>query len=161
MGKSSRTRRTIIRQTNMKKLSELAKNFNTDKGIGSHEYTEVYDTYLSSFRDEKLKFLEVGVFKGESLKLWEEYFQNADIIGLDINPDCKQYEGGRRKVYIGSQDDGVLLWKISTENSPLSIIIDDGSHYWEHQIKTFNELFPILKSGRVILHRRFTYILYE
>ncbi len=133
----------------MKLLSEIAKKLDTDKGIGSHEYTEVYDSYLLPLKDEKLNFFEIGIFKGESLKLWEEYFQHSNIIGLDINPECKKYEGDRKKVYIGSQDDEVLLWKISVENSPLSIIIDDGSHYWEHQIKTFKTLFPLLNPGGI------------
>jgi hypothetical protein len=131
----------------MKKLSELAKNFKTDKGIGLHEYTEVYDVYLDPIKDEKMNFLEIGVFEGESLKLWEEYLKNSNILGLDINSDCAKYAGGRKKVYIGSQIDEVLLWKIEKENHPLSVIIDDGSHNWDHQIKTFKAAFPLLKAG--------------
>lgn len=131
----------------MKALSELAKKFNTDKGVGFHDYTEVYDDYFDKLKDQPLNFLEIGVFKGESLKLWEAYFKNANVIGLDINPDCKQYAGGRRKVYIGSQTDDVVLYTIAKENTSLSIIIDDGSHNWSHQIKTFNSAFPLLKPG--------------
>ncbi len=131
----------------MKPLSELAKQFKTDKGVGFHDYTEVYDIYFDSLKDEKLNFLEIGIFEGESLKLWESYFKNSTIIGLDINPKCSKYEGGRKKIYIGSQTDEVLLWKIQKENNPLSIIIEDGSHRWEHQIKTFNASFPLLKPG--------------
>jgi predicted O-methyltransferase YrrM len=131
----------------MKNLSELAKQFKTDKGVGFHDYTEVYDTYLNSLKNEKLNFLEIGVFTGESLKMWEAYFKNGTIIGLDINPDCAKYAGDRRKVYIGSQVDDFILYKIQKENAPLSVIIDDGSHQWQHQIKTFNAAFPLLKPG--------------
>ena len=131
----------------MKKLSELAKNFKTDKGMGLHEYTEVYDIYLDPIKDEKMNFLEIGVFQGESLKLWEAYLKNSTIIGLDIETDCAKYAGDRRKVYIGSQTDEMILWKIQKENNPLSVIMDDGSHNWDHQIKTFRAAFPLLKEG--------------
>lgn len=131
----------------MKNLSVLAKNFQTDKGVGFHDYTEVYDDYFDKIKDQPMNFLEIGVFQGESLKMWEAYFKNATVIGLDINPDCAQYAGERRKVYIGSQTDDFILYKISKENAPLSVIIDDGSHNWDHQIKTFNSAFPLLKPG--------------
>jgi hypothetical protein len=131
----------------MKKLSELAKNFKTDKGLGFHDYTEVYDTYFDSIKDNKMNILEIGVFEGQSLKMWEAYFQNSQIIGLDINPDCAKYAGDRKKVYIGSQVDEIILHQISHDWKPLDIIIDDGSHKWEHQIKTFRAAFPLLKSG--------------
>ncbi len=131
----------------MKQLSELAKNFKTDKGIGLHEYTEVYDDYFDKIKNDKMNFLEIGVFTGESLKMWEAYLPNSTIIGLDINPDCAQYVGGRRKVYIGSQTDEVLLYTTCKENAPISVIIDDGSHNWDHQIITFRAAFPLLKPG--------------
>ena len=131
----------------MKQLSELAKNFKTDKGIDLHGYTDVYDINFYPIKDEKMNFFEIGIFEGESLKLWEAYFKNANIIGLDINPDCAKYAGDRKKVYIGSQTDDTILWKIYNENKPLSVIIDDGSHQWDHQIKTFQAAFPWLKRG--------------
>ena len=131
----------------MKQLSELAKNFTTDKAVGLHDYTEVYDSYFDPIKDDKINFLEIGIANGGSLNLWEAYFKNANIIGLDINPECIKHEGGRKKVYIGSQTDEVMLWKIYNENKPLSVIIDDGSHRWDHQIKTFVAVFPWLKSG--------------
>lgn len=131
----------------MKYLSELAKNFNTDKAIGLHGFTEIYDDYFDKIKDDLMNILEIGIFEGESLKLWETYFKNSNIIGLDINTECTKYGGGRKKVYIGSQTDEVLLFQIQKENNPLSIIIDDGSHQWDHQIKTFRAAFPLLKSG--------------
>ena len=131
----------------MKNLSELAKNFKTDKGVGGHDYTEIYDIYFDPIKDDKITFFEIGIFKGESLKMWEAYFKNATIIGLDINPDCAQYAGDRRKVYIGSQTDEYLLWKIEKENHPISVIIDDGTHKRDHQANTFNADFPLLKPG--------------
>lgn len=131
----------------MKQLSELAKNFKTDKAVGLHDYTEIYDTYFDAIKEYPMNVLEIGVFEGESLKMWEAYFKNSTVIGLDINPDCAKYAGDRRKVYIGSQIDEILLWTIAKENKAPDIIIDDGSHIWEHQIKTFRCAFPLLKAG--------------
>ena len=48
-----------------------------------------------------LEVLEIGVFQGESLKAMREVFQNAEfILGIDINPDCKQYENKDNKINI-------------------------------------------------------------
>ncbi len=139
--------RFIIPIKKIKELSKLAKNFKTDKGIGLHEYTEIYDDYFSSLKNIPMNILEIGIFEGESLKLWESYFLNSNIIGLDINEDCSKYSGGRKTIYIGSQTDESILNQITKNHSPLSIIIDDGSHNWDHQIITFKIAFQLLKPG--------------
>jgi len=131
----------------MKLLTEIARNHKTDKGEEGHVYTEVYDDYLLPIRLKEMNFLEIGVFDGESMRMWKEYLPNANIIGLDINPECKKHEGEKNKVYIGSQVDEMVLWKIFNENKPISVVIDDGSHRWDHVIRTFDMVFPLLAPG--------------
>jgi hypothetical protein len=131
----------------MKLLTEIAKNHKTDKGEEGHIYTDVYDDYLLPRRNEAMNFFEIGIFDGESMRMWREYLPNANIIGLDINPESKKHDGERNKVYIGSQTDEMVLWKIFNENKPISVIIDDGSHQWNHIIQTFDLAFPLLAPG--------------
>jgi hypothetical protein len=130
----------------MKTLVELAIDIGNCEKLGQ-DYIPIYDRYLSPLRDKSINLLEIGVQLGISLRLWEEYFPKANIIGLDINPKCAKYEGGRKKVYIGSQTDQDLLEKIADENNPLTVIIDDGSHVWKHQIDTFLVAFQLLAPG--------------
>jgi hypothetical protein len=77
--------------------------------------------------------------------MWEEFFPNAIIFGLDIDPQCKQFEGCRRRVFIGGQSDEAFLDKVVKEaGGSFDIVIDDGSHRVDHQLQTFNFLFPRL-----------------
>lgn len=134
----------------MKTLEEIAKKHGTDKSSLVHNYCVKYEKYLPFKRDEKLKILEIGVLNGQSLKMWSEYFYNSQIIGIDINPDCKKYEDGNKvKVEIGSQVDGEFLSTISKKYGPFDMVLDDGSHFNEHVIFSFEHLWNTLKSGGV------------
>lgn len=129
-------------------LDSLAIKYNTDKSSENHNYTKTYDKYFCNIKDEFKNVLEIGVLNGSSLKMWEEYFSNAIIYGIDMNPDCKQYESGRRKVIISKQDDEKLIKEnIKDKNLIFDTIIDDGSHVSAHQISSFHLLFDSLKSG--------------
>lgn len=68
-------------------------------------YFNIYERYFNSFRSKNPRFLEIGVQYGGSLKMWSEYFENAKIFGIDINPDCKKLEDGNINIQIGSQND--------------------------------------------------------
>jgi len=50
---------------------------------------KLYPQYLSPRRDEALTLLEIGIKKGNSLTMFEEFFPNATIVGLD-RLDCKK-----------------------------------------------------------------------
>lgn len=104
--------------------------------------------YWMHFRDIRLdvkSVLEIGVQTDRSIRMWEEFFPNAMIYGIDIDPKCKEFEGGRRKILIGDQSDSDFLHNVLSQVSePFDIIIDDGSHCVTHQLKSFDFLFPHL-----------------
>jgi hypothetical protein len=57
-------------------------------------YLDVYDRHLSRFRNSSFKMLEIGVFKGGSMRLWRDYFgSDAVLFGVDIDPECKHLDG--------------------------------------------------------------------
>lgn len=127
-------------------LDELAKKHGTDKSSLRHDYCVAYEEHLEKFRLLPVKLLEIGILDGNSLRLWKEYFPNGEIYGIDINPKCKQYEEERVRVAIGDQTDEQFLASI-TDSNEFDIIIDDGSHIWDHLVISFECLFPHLKSG--------------
>lgn len=120
----------------------------TDKSSLGNNYLHYYESLFERLpiRAEAFDFVEIGVFKGKSLKLWENYFSNARIIGVDINPECRQFAGGRVIVEIGSQADTEFLDELAGRYRPF-IIIDDGSHIVEHIQRTFEKLYPSLCPG--------------
>lgn len=128
--------------------NELYQQFlgDTDKDSPKwHHYFEIYDHWFSSFRTrEDLKFLEIGVARGGSLKTWREYFHSgAMIVGLDIDPNCKAYECSEDNVFveIGDQTDTSFLKRVVEKFGPFDIILDDGGHTTAQQTISFNHLY--------------------
>ena len=95
--------------------------------------------------------LEIGVFRGGSLRMWKKFFHaDSVIVGIDIDKNCQQYEIADQQVYvrIGSQADADFLATVNKEFGPFDIILDDGSHKTYHQLASFTSLFrDALKDG--------------
>lgn len=135
----------------MNTLDSIAKSHGTDKSSEVHNYCAKYEKYLPFKRCDKIKILEIGVFNGQSLKTWSEYFYNSEVVGIDIDPNCKAYEGGRIHIEIESQTNLTFLDSVCQKYGEFDLIIDDGSHINADVIATFNHLFKKLKSGGVYI----------
>ncbi|MGB8365285.1 MAG: class I SAM-dependent methyltransferase [Rhizomicrobium sp.] len=115
-------------------------------------YFEIYERYLHGFVDKRCTYLEIGVQKGGSLQIMQEYLgSNARVIGLDVDPACAALRDEGREIYIGDQSDPAFLARLAKECGPFDIIIDDGGHVADQQIVSFLSLFPSLKEGGVYL----------
>ena len=111
-------------------------------------YLEVYDTFFSRYRGKEIVFLEIGVAHGGSLQMWRKFFgEKALLIGVDIDPNCKQFEEENTKVFIGSQEDEKFLNYLKTQIPKVDILLDDGGHTMKQQITTFNVLFDHVKEN--------------
>jgi 23S rRNA U2552 (ribose-2'-O)-methylase RlmE/FtsJ len=129
------------------KLDELGLKFATDKASSGHNYLDLYERYFSAIRDKNVKILEIGVLNGSSLAVWEAYFPNAKIIGADINPATKIFERSRVQIEILDQSNIEQLVQLGLKHGPFDVIIEDGSHFWDHQITSLKTLFPFVKNG--------------
>ena len=113
-----------------------------------HHYLPLYDRYFARFRGTPVRFLEIGVNNGGSLQMWRRYFgPDAVIYGIDINPDCAQYDGQSGMVRIGSQDDPDFLAAVVDEMGGIDAVLDDGSHRMAHVDASLRALFPRLEMG--------------
>lgn len=135
-------------------LTEIGTRYKTDKAT-THSFTEVYEKYFDSFKNEKIRLLEIGIFKGASLRMWNDYFSQGMIYGIDncgigmgTTPESiKNLEKKRLKTFIGDQSKRKDLKKFLNEcGSDFDIIIDDGLHFQEHQQISLGFLFPHVKS---------------
>jgi len=131
-------------------LDELGIQRITDKSSLDHDYLTKYERLFTPYRDMPIVLLEIGVFDGGSLRLWEDYFPRATVVGLDIRVACKQHEGGRRIVEIASQADAKMMTAISQKYRP-AIVIDDGSHQADHIIISFESIYPTLSDGGIYI----------
>jgi hypothetical protein len=125
-------------------LIELAKQFKTDKQYPTHSYIEkYYSKTFESFADRKnLTIVEIGVHKGESLELWNKYFIDANIIGIDINP--VNYVPSSKNIT-------VIQGKSSRVDTFDTVQNDDGSHRIHNQIATYNILYPRLNPNGIYI----------
>lgn len=129
-------------------LCELAKKFGTDKGgwhliAGEtcHNYCPTYHRLLGDRRETIKAVLEIGVNYGGSLRMWEEYFPNARVVGLDSNAGCL-FNEGRISCFAADQGSGESLEAaLNLAAIPqYDLIVDDGSHEPNHQIFSANAL---------------------
>lgn len=128
-------------------LDEIGLKYGTDKASVHHNYLNFYEFFMAPLRELPLKILEIGVYKGASLRTWREYFPKANIIGVDIQPSCKQFESERIHIELADQSNLEHLAQLAATHGPFDLIVEDGSHMWEHQITTLRALFPFLRNG--------------
>lgn len=115
-------------------------------------YFEVYHMFFQKFVGSDVRILEIGVCQGGSLQMWKDYLgDKATVVGIDIDARCKGYEEEGIHICIGSQADREFLLKVSEQWGPFDIVLDDGSHEMEHQILTFETLFPLLNENGVFI----------
>ena len=142
-------------------LTDLADRFGSDKGSRKHRYTELYHMLLQPHRHRALNFLEMGLLIGgpehgkskdrkthdlPSIRMWLEYFPNAQIIGLDVS-DFSWFEHERFAFHRVDMDVADEVRAAARNLPDCDIILDDASHASHHQQTAFLELFPRLASG--------------
>lgn len=149
------------------KLTDIHTQFKTDKGT-AHSYIEWYEQTFSDRRTEKLNVLEIGVLFGGSLKMWEKYFENSQIYGVE---DFSQKDGQWHYHFEPVDGDAVMadinshqritLFNFDCESPTLieghlqdlsfDIIIDDANHELTQQMKNFENYFPYLNEGGIYI----------
>jgi len=126
----------------------LARKYGSDKFSAKHTYTEWYYNEFASRRETVRKVVEIGVGEGASLRMWREFFPNAQIYGLEVD-QARVFVEERIEVIRGDQskpnDD---LQAFSQRIGPdVDLFIDDGSHWPAHQSFTMEYMMPLLGAG--------------
>ncbi|OPX67316.1 MAG: hypothetical protein A4E30_00034 [Methanomassiliicoccales archaeon PtaB.Bin215] len=123
-------------------LIDLGRKYFEDPGCKTWKMYRLYEPYLLPHRERKVRVLELGVHTGASLMVWHEFFRDATIAGLDLQPLQRDLPDGVR-FYQGGQEDLGLLTRISEEMAPegWDIIIDDASHLASPTRASFWHLF--------------------
>jgi hypothetical protein len=143
-------------------LCNIAKKYGTDK-VG-HGYTKYYHDILKSLTNKEINMLEIGIFWGASIKMWNEYFKHGNIFCIDnciptntgdhlcninIVNDINKYSS-RIHGYNCCQKSREKLQGIFLEIK-FDIIVDDGSHLQEDQQISLGCLFKNLKSKGIYI----------
>lgn len=109
-------------------------------------YLDIYDELFKPLKNKHVNILEIGIAQGGSLEMWDKYFSDCHIVGVDIRDKLqnKFKDKDNINVYIGDQS-SVDFWdKVVWDESKFDIVIDDGSHNCSDQIITFEKLFKFV-----------------
>ena len=130
---------------------EMIESIFTDKA-SPHSYIQnFYELEFSKYQNKKINFLEIGIMSGGCFLLWKEYFKKANkLVGVDctdrfLHLECKKIEG------VEFIFDNAYDSEFSKTLPTFDIIIDDGSHVFEDQIKFLELYLPKLRSGGVLI----------
>lgn len=126
-----------------KTLTEWSVEHGTDKGPSFHNYMPMYETWLAKRKIKKL--LEVGLLRGQSARMWRDYFTDADIYMMDnFSQPCPGFDFSGTTIIEGDST-RKETWTRAPDD--LDVIVDDGSHQPNDQIATFMHGFIHLKRG--------------
>jgi hypothetical protein len=127
----------------MNDLIEIGKKYPSSKNVTG--FLEIYENYFKELKEKKINILEIGVENGDSLRIWRDYFSNANICGLDIVK--KNFTINNVEILCGDQSDHKFLDFVIEKYKKFDIIIDDGCHVSNYIINTFGYLFDYLSDG--------------
>ena len=115
-------------------------------------YLPIYERYFAAFRDRRVLFLEIGTGQGGSSQMWKDYLgPTAQVVTVDVRPECKAFEDEQVAVRIGDQSDTRFLQALLNEFGPPDIVLDDGSHQMAHVNASFRYLYPRMARDAVYM----------
>jgi hypothetical protein len=137
-------------------LVDLVNNSKTDKNT-THSYLPLYQKLLFKKKDTALHVLEVGIYNGGSIKLWSDFFTNANVYGLDImniNDVCENIKNNEKiKLYTSSDayNNDFFTNNFLNKNIKFDFMLDDGPHTLE-SMKQFIKLYSqIMKEDGILI----------
>ena len=122
------------------------------KSIKHSSYFDVYEKLFHRYRNKPVVFVEIGVLNGGSLFMWRDYFgKQAQIIGIDLNPEARRWQEHGFDIFIGDQANPLFWQQIITKYPQIDLVLDDGGHTYEQQIMTTELLKAHIKDGGLIV----------
>ena len=122
----------------------------TDKNTGHSYVSHFYEEAFLPYKDNEIDLLEIGIARGDSLLLWNEYFtNNKSIIGLDNHDQISlevRNNSKIKKIFTEAYNKQVADMLPSFD-----IIIDDGPHNLTSQCISIEIYLPKVKPGGIFV----------
>jgi hypothetical protein len=158
-------------------LSEYSEKFGSDKGATSkdsisplpwsyHNYTDFYALLFDHCRYNINNVFELGIgtnyedipssmtsagSPGASLRMWKEYFPNANIFGADIDSRILFEEDRINTFQVDQTSKGSIKSMWGKIDNVFDLMIDDGLHEYSANITFFENSFHKVSSGGVYI----------
>jgi len=159
-------------------LNGLCDTYGSDKGYiiddsqpyiwPSHTYADFYALFFHHRRDF-LKIIECGIGTnnptlkssmgetgkpGASLRVWRDYFPNAEIIGIDID-EVILFNEDRIRTYQCDQTSRAsirtFIERAEITEASINLVIDDGLHEFNAGVTLFEELITSLADDGIYI----------
>jgi predicted O-methyltransferase YrrM len=119
-------------------------NTSSDKSYW-HGFDDFYETY---FKNRKFNNIaEFGIFKGGSVRWLLDRFPDSKIYASDIIPRTDEWPVDDRFIDVQLDQGNVEQVKDFLNLAKYDLIIEDGSHYPEHQVSCLVEGMNVLAPG--------------
>lgn len=115
-------------------------------------YFSAYEALLQKYVDCEVTVVEVGIFNAGSLFMWRKFFgSKARIIGIDLNPDAREWEKHGFEIFIGDQSSDSFWTDLFQKIGKVDVLIDDGGHTNRQQIVTSHYAIQNINDGGLLI----------
>ncbi|MCA6478652.1 MAG: class I SAM-dependent methyltransferase [Chitinophagaceae bacterium] len=152
---NDRPKLSLIQVLDKLNLNISSNSRGTDKGDHKCYVDYFYESEFASIYNKKNRLLEIGVRSGASLFLGANYFNDIEIIGLDIedvsSPDgpVKEYINHPSITFL--KQDAYNYDIANSIKGKFTILIDDGPHSLSSQIKFLDLYLSKLDENGVLI----------
>lgn len=137
----------------MNRLKDISKKYTaiTDKD-STHSYIDIYEKLFENKIDSCLNLLEIGIFSGGSILMWQDFFINANIFCIDINSNNKIIDEPKIIQIVDDAYSQHIISKLKKINQDkYDIIIDDGPHTLESMVFFVKYYIDLVKDGGMLI----------
>jgi SAM-dependent methyltransferase len=128
----------------------------SDKG-DVHDYISVYEKILAPYRDMAKNVLEIGLFNGASLLMWEKYF-SGKVYGIDCSDqphggmaDLRPLIAeGTHNIFIGDAENELEV-EAFFKDIKFDVVIEDAGHHVLQQLNIYKIIKPYLNKGSLYI----------
>jgi len=148
-------------------LTDFCNNDFTDKNT-IHSYIDVYQSLFQQKKFSATQVLEVGIgpavdlfgrpqYNGGSIKMWAEFFPNAQVHACDINniDSVNPMITSHPRIHLHTSQNAYnynfIMTKFLSKGITFDVLVDDGPHTLE-SMKAFIQLYlPLLKQDGILV----------
>lgn len=118
---------------------------------------EFYQKHFENRQHTTKTVLEIGIYGGESILLWHDYFHNAKVYALDIEPrpNKPEFQQPDNRLVVIDRADAYNTNMINSlramEPEGYDIVIDDGPHTFESMVFYVMNYLPLVKKGGIFV----------
>ena len=120
----------------------------TDKDT-VHSYGPLYEELMRPFKHTATAVLEIGVLTGASVAAWADYFQGAHVDGADVDVSRIVFGADHPRIRYHEVDCTLPDAPHRLGGKLYDVIVEDASHFPEHQVATAGIFAPYIKPGGV------------